>query len=119
MSSMPMPRHEGPITESDRLFLERRRTPRHSISGHVTAVAQDGERAGEGHRICALQLLNISDTGLGVVAQQPLNLGTRVSVFFAPHGAEPGFDVNGVVVRCNAREAGHEVGLRLDHRLAA
>ena len=67
----------------------------------------------------AASVLNISDTGVGVMSQEPVEVDSRIAIFFPPHGPERGFDLFGRVVRCVHREAGHEVGIALEQRLAA
>lgn len=103
----------------DRLSFERRNAKRRTVSGRVTAVASAGVESGPLNRITPLQLLNMSDTGIGAVAQDETTVGTRITVFFPPHGAERGFDASGTVVRCRAYEHGYELGIRLSARAAA
>lgn len=103
---------EGP------LFLERRGHERRPIGGRVTAVLT-GEDDRMRARICSMQLADISAGGIGAMVQEPLPIGAPVTVFWPPHGAEPGFDLMGTVARCVACDWGYHVGLRVDSRLAA
>ncbi len=103
----------------DSYRLNRRRLERHHLSGRVTAVADKPDAQNIHGRICSLQLLNISDQGLGVISQDPLDLDSAITVFFPAHGPERGFDAWGHVVRCTPREYGHELGIRLEARPAA
>ena len=98
---------------------ERRQSGRHALAGRVTGVSSETQNDGNLSRICSLQLVNISDTGLCVLAQEAVDLDSTVAVFFPPHGPERGFDMYGQVVRCVSRETGHEIGIRLETRAAA
>ena len=111
----PDPTH----TEPDVLRFERRRSTRHSANGRVTAVIQPADPAIHNARICSLNLLNISDTGLGAVADEAIEPGTLISVYFPSHGPDAGFDLFGHIVRCVRRDNGHEVGIRLNQKHAA
>lgn len=101
----------------DRLSFERRTDKRREVSGRVTAVTNSG--MGPKNRITPLQLLNMSDTGIGALAQDETAVGSMITVFFPPHGAEQGFDACGTVVRCRPFEHGFELGIRLNARAAA
>lgn len=99
---------------------DRRRSIRWPVTGHATAVVRVIEKDETHNRICPLQLVNISDTGAGVFCEETIPLGSQISVFVMPDGAEAGYDLAGTVVRCNARDDhGHTVGVRLASRLAA
>ena len=50
---------------------------------------------------------------------ESIPLNTPIAIFFPPHGAERGFDRYGHVVRCIAKDWGHEVGIRFDALAAA
>jgi hypothetical protein len=102
----------------DTLRFERRRAERHGLSGRATAVSHGVDDCTQG-RIRSLQLLNISDSGLGALCQDAVAPDTLITVFFPPHGPERGFDAIGRVVRCSPRDHGHEVGIRFDARPAA
>lgn len=105
--------------DEDPFVLERRRASRHPVAGKVTAVCKEHTADGLHNRICALQMINMSDTGLGAIVQEEITLDTTVAVFFPAHGNEKGFDLVGKVVRCRRREDGHELGLRFDRMAAA
>ena len=105
--------------ERDTLPFERRRAKRHVVGGNVTAIRTDFAEEAHQHRITALQMINMSDTGLGAMCQDEVDLNTPIVVFFPPHGAERGFDAYGHVVRCEPREHGHELGIQFDVRPAA
>lgn len=100
------------------LQFERRKSRRNVVNGCVTAVESPAGKGGCG-RICSLQLQNMSEFGLGAMVQEPVALGTSITVFFPPHGAERGFDVYGHVVRCVRRGAAYELGISLRTRAAA
>ena len=106
-------------TDPDVLRFERRRCPRHSTSGQVTAVQEAADPTTHTARICSLQLLNISDTGLGALTDDEIPCGTLIRVYFPSHGAEGGFELFGSVVRSVRRETGHEIGVRLGTKQAA
>ena len=118
--------HQGTLklveteTDDQAYRLERRQDPRRVISGRVTALETDREDGPERNRICPLQLVDISDRGLGAIVQDPVEPNTRIAVFFQPHGPERGFDLYGRVVRCRRRDDyGYEIGIRFDARQAA
>lgn len=101
----------------DTYFLERRRSPRRTVAGRVTSVAAGPDVA---RRIGSLQLLNISDCGIGAISQEPVDIGSTIAVFFPPHGAELGFDLYGTVVRCHEGEDGsYRIGILLRQAMAA
>lgn len=120
MSNIPSPLPQR-LAEADTetLAMERRASTRRVVAGRVTGLARSDDPAAPSNRICSLELLNMSDTGLGAILQEPLPAGTTLAVFFPPHGAEQGFDLYGTVVRCRQRDWGHEVGLRFAYRQAA
>lgn len=100
-------------SEKDSLFFERRRANRRRASGRVTAVYQQpGDTEGP-QRLITLQLNDLSDTGVGATAQEPVAIGSRVTLFFPPHGNEPGFDLTGTVVRCQSTDDRHRLGIAL------
>jgi hypothetical protein len=119
IANTPTLRLQRPDAESDAYRLERRIAQRHSIAGRVTAVQTHEQADGQLSRICSLQLMNISDTGLGALSEESIEPGSSLAVFFPPHGPERGIDLVGQVVRCVARENGHEIGIRLEARAAA
>lgn len=103
---------------SDVLPFERRRERRRTTRGQVTALRTATTR-GDTNRICSLRLVDMSDSGLGAVVSEPLDIGSTIAVFFPPHGPERGFDLYGQVVRCQPCSEGHELGIRFDARAAA
>ena len=103
----------------DTMRIDRRFWPRHVITGRVTAVQSDPDLGDCHKRICPLQLLNISDDGLGAMAKEPVAYNAQITIFFPPHGPEQGIDLCGQVVRCTPRDHGHEIGIRFNKRYAA
>ena len=98
---------------------ERRRTVRHPAFGTATALQNCCSHDGDSNRICTLELLNLSDGGLGAVACDPIDLNSNISVIFSPHGSESGAQLHGRVVRCATTQRGHEIGVRFHARPAA
>ena len=104
----------------DVIPMERRLDPRFVINGHVTAVRNSDLAGRKLSKICSLQLVNMSDSGLGAICQEPIEPGSSLTVFFPPHGPEQGFDAYGEVLRCRPRDGhGHELGVRFYTRAAA
>lgn len=99
---------------ADTLYFERRRHPRRKASDQVTAVIREPGSDESPAKMLTLDLIDISDSGLGLSAQEPVVVGSRITVFFAPHGTEPGFDLVGEVVRCKPNDDLHVVGVALD-----
>jgi len=99
--------------------LERRENGRHTISGRATALISSADPLDGHKRISSLQLLNMSDGGIGALAQEPLEPGSHITIFFPPHGPEKGMDLPGHIVRQAPRDHGYEIGIRFDQRLAA
>ena len=100
---------------SDTLYFERRRHPRRRARGQVTAVIREpGSQPHDSAKMLTFDLLDISDSGVGLSAQQPVAVGSRITVFFAPHGPEPGFDLVGEVVRCQSTDNNHIIGIALE-----
>jgi len=48
-----------------------------------------------------------------MASTQPIAVGSRITVFFPPHGPEPGFDLIGEVVRCVSVDNHHTIGVAL------
>lgn len=107
--------------QPDSLRFERRRADRHAVVGRVTSLQYFGKPGPQQHRkIASLQLVNISDTGVCVLAQEPVEVNAAMTIFFPPHGVERGFDAIGHVVRCTRRDDHHhELGIRFDYLPAA
>lgn len=103
---------------SDTLRFERRLSQRRPLHGKVTGVSSaQGEQS---HRIVAIELRDISDTGLGLVTAEAVPVGSQLLLLFPGHGAERGFDLMGRIVRCDDRGDGHySVGVELTARIAA
>jgi len=132
MSSIPQPPHAESTRRAESphrterpyfdgvTFHERRRAPRRPVSGAITAVVCEGDDATGPHRICSLEMTDISDTGLGAISRDILPTGATIALFMPPHGSEPGLDRRGTIVRCRQRSDGHEVGIDFDtpHRAA-
>ena len=98
---------------------ERRRTMRHPVFGRATSLQSSLTPEGHRKRICSIELLNLSDGGLGAVVEDPIDVDSDISVIFSPHGPESGIHLHGRVVRCSRTERGHEIGVRFDSRPAA
>ncbi|MDP6152731.1 MAG: PilZ domain-containing protein [Phycisphaeraceae bacterium] len=99
--------------------LERRVDARFTLNERITAVQAHRDERGRKHRICSLQLMNMSDGGLCAKITEPIELGTTLTMFFPAHGPERGFDRYGQVVRCRRHGWGYEIGVTLAGRAAA
>jgi hypothetical protein len=126
MSNEIEPQHlrlvKPPNEPADVLFLERRGCDRAPLIGNATAIITDhADPKQPARKICTVQLANISDSGLGVIVGEPVEAGKHVqmTVFIQPHGPERGYDLNGVVVRCNQHQLGYEVGIRVPNKVMA
>ena len=119
MSTIPPLKLVGESDSRDVLPMERRGAPRYITGGRITALRTEHGPDGPRNRICSLQLVNMSDTGLGAIASEPVPTNTGISVFFPPHGPERGFDMVGRVVRCITRDDVHEIGIQFDRRAMA
>ncbi len=104
---------ESSTVISDTLYFERRRHPRHRASGQVTAVIREPGNDEGPAKMLTLYLIDQSLGGLGVATTEPVPVGSRITVFFPPHGAEPGFDLMGEVVRCHTNSDRHTLGILL------
>lgn len=106
----------------DAISFERRRTSRYAVAGRVTAVQLPSATGGHRCRIFSLELINMSDSGMGVISSEPINIHSSITIFFPPHGPEQGFDLHGRVVRCRPcveDQQGHILGIRFEKRQAA
>ena len=101
---------------NDILPFERRQAPRRPVSGQVTTLWQD---TGSLRKIASLDLQDISNSGLCALSGEPVEVNSRITVFFQPHGPEGGYDAAGRVVRCQAMAEGYEIGIRFDSQAAA
>lgn len=119
----PVPQAAPVMTgmQGNSLRFERRRADRHAMTGRVTSLQYSGPAGPDQHRkIASLQMVNISDTGACVLAQDPVDLNAAMTIFFPPHGPDRGFDAIGHVVRCLKRDDNHhELGIRFDFTPAA
>lgn len=104
---------ESSAVISDTLYFERRRHPRHRASGQVTAVIREPGNEDGPAKMLTLDLIDQSIGGLGAATTQPVAVGSRITVFFPPHGSEPGFDLVGEVVRCQSNNDRHTLGIQL------
>jgi hypothetical protein len=111
--------HRPDEDRSDAIPFDRRLAVRRTIRGHVTAVRREEREDGACNRICALNLLDMSSTGLGAFCQEPIPDGATITVFFPPHGADRGFDAYGKVLRCDAVDGRYRVGIEFVGRAAA
>lgn len=105
--------------DGDSLRFERRLYRRRVIGGRVTSLQTSADPSTPSNRISSLQLLDISESGLGAIVQDSIELGSPIVVYFPPHGPEMGFDRYGFVVRCVENEHGYNIGIRLSTRSAA
>jgi len=106
-------------TVEDVAMEDRRVAPRNPVSGQATALQCSSPEHGNRKRIYSLNLLNISDRGLGAVVRDPMEVNSAISVIFSPHGPESGIHRHGRVVWCSATAGGHEIGVRFDSLPAA
>ncbi len=111
--------HRPDEHRSDAIPFDRRLAVRRPVSGHVTAVRREQREDGAHNRICALNLVDMSNFGLGAFCQEPIPEGTAITVFFPPHGPDRGFDAYGQVLRCEAAEGRYRIGIRFVGRAAA
>ncbi len=120
MADTPHLRLHDPSSEPvDSYLFERRHSLRRATSGQVTVLLRKTDDHGTHYRIASLNLLDMSDGGMGGLCNDELSPDSSVAVLFPPHGPERGFDVSGRVVRCQRRAVGHEIGIRFDERRAA
>lgn len=120
MADTPILRlHDTSNEPVDTYIFERRRSLRRATSGQVTVLLRKVDEEGARYRITSMNLLDMSDTGLGGMCGDALEPDSNVSVLFPPHGPEQGFDVTGHIVRSTPRAQGHQIGIRFDVRRAA
>jgi hypothetical protein len=100
--------------DGDSIPFERRAYHRRAVSGRVTAVRATPEAPDIKSHICSLELLDMSDVGLGALIQEPVEIDTSITVFFPPHGVDRGFDLYGKITRCEASEYGYQIGIAFD-----
>ncbi len=105
--------------DPDVLRFERRDSNRRVMAGKVTSLQSGSDPTDHANRIGTIQLLNISNTGLGGFVQEPVEPGTQIVVYFTPHGPEQGFNRYGHVVRCKPAKQGHQIGVQFVSKTAA
>jgi len=106
-------------SEQDSLLFERRASRRRVASGSVTSIQKTPDPLVFNNRISSVQLLDISHTGLGGVVEKSVEPGTSITVFFPPHGPEPGFDRHGYISRCTKSPNGYIIGVHFYTKSAA
>ena len=109
---------DASVTIPDTLYFERRRHPRRRMRGQVTAVIREPDTPDAPAKMVTLDLIDLSDSGVGATSTEPIAVGSKVTVFFPPHGAEPGFDLAGEVVRCRSNDNLHTLGIALNETSA-
>jgi len=126
MSDDIQPQHlklvKPPNGPSDVLFMERRCSDRAPMIGQATAIISDSQdKDHPSKKICTIELANISDTGLGVIAKEPVEIGEHMhmTVYIQPHGPEGGYELSGTVTRCNKTEVGFDIGVSVPTRSRA
>ena len=98
----------------DSIPFDRRWSERRSLRGQATAILSGGPVEEQRNCIMSVELRDMSDIGLGITTTDPIELGSRITVFFPPHGIDGGFDKFGHVVRCDENDQGkYTVGIRL------
>ena len=103
-------------TAADTIPFDRRTILRRAISGRVTALQGDFHGS---HKICSLQMINLSEKGLGAMTEESIEIDCPITIFFPPHGPERGFDKEGRIVRCIEQNGRHEIGIEFSRRAAA
>lgn len=104
---------DSSITISDSLYFERRQHPRHRTAGQVSAVIREPGNDQGPAKMLTLDLIDQSAGGLGAKTTEPVMVGSKITIFFPPHGNEPGFDLVGNVVRCRSNANQHTLGILL------
>ncbi len=101
-----------PIVEVDALLFERRRDARRPMDGRVTVLRRYRKEGEQRSKISAIDLLDISSTGLGAFTSEPVEVGSDLTVMFPAHGPDGACDSSCRVVRCIKRDGGYEIGAR-------
>ena len=101
-----------PIVEVDALLFERRRDERRSMEGRVTVLRRFRKEGERRSKISAIDLLDISSTGIGALTNEPVEVGSDLTIMFPAHGPDGACDSNCRVVRCIKRDDGYEIGAR-------
>ncbi len=102
----------SPIVEVDALLFERRRDTRRPMDGRVTVLRRFRKDGESRSKISAIDLMDISSTGLGAFTSEPVEVGSDLTVMFPAHGPDGACDSTCRVVRCIKREDGYEIGAR-------
>ena len=59
----------------------------------MTALIREPNNEDGSAKMLTLNLIDQSVGDLGVAITQPVAVGSRITIFFPPHGNEPGFDL--------------------------
>ncbi|MBL4702559.1 MAG: PilZ domain-containing protein [Phycisphaeraceae bacterium] len=102
----------NPIVEIDALLFERRRDARRPMDGRVTVLRRFRKEGEHRSKISAIDLLDISSTGIGALTNEPVEVGSDLTIMFPAHGPDGACDSSCRVVRCLKRENGYEIGAR-------
>lgn len=91
--------------------LDRRRETRGNIAGTAMAAFASGH---DPVRLSAVDLLDASPHGMGVLSPVPVEPGTTLCLYPTVAAGQPNIDVRriGMVVRCEARAEGYIIGVR-------
>jgi len=105
--------------EFDSIPMEKRSDPRWRMRGRATAVCCEQMAGDQRNRIGSVELINMSNGGVGVLCQDDMPVGSEVTIFIPAHGPDGGYDLTGRVVRSIPRGQQHEIGIQIYRRLAA
>jgi hypothetical protein len=67
----------------------------------------------------ALSVQDFSVGGIAAVADQPMECGEHVALYFPPFGTGRGCDRYGKIVRCELHGKRYDIGIRFDRAVAA
>ncbi|MCC5831020.1 MAG: PilZ domain-containing protein [Phycisphaeraceae bacterium] len=92
--------------------LERRGAHRRRLSGTVTAIVitREGGSTTLG-QIAPIQLMDISESGIGGISAGHLPEDAVVRLHFPPMNHEPGFEAIGRIARCRQTANGWSIGV--------
>jgi len=96
---------KGALQDQAPLRFEQRQSPRETARGRLTASFRDP--AGQ-QVLTRVELADASDTGLGVYAPLPAQVGSTIALHDGPRAIYAG-----TVARCQTSLTGHLIGLRL------
>ena len=99
------PRSSAASQDPAPLRFEQRQSPREAARGRLTASFSDP--SGQ-HVLTRVELADASDTGLGVYAPLPAQVGSTIALHDGPRAIYAG-----TVARCQTSLTGHMIGLRL------